>query len=106
MMDGNSHLVINASKTMQQTKLLSNEFLNKLVNRQITKLALICTEIAAKLQNYVNVSQKDSAVNSKNHLMVVCRTLAYHKYSDLELPADNRLSKSLNRHQTDSSSIR
>jgi hypothetical protein len=69
--------------------------------RQITKLALMCTsEIAAKLQNYVNVSQKDSAVHSKNHLMV-----AYHKYSDLELPADNWLSKSLNEHQTNSTSI-
>jgi hypothetical protein len=68
--------------------------------RQITKFALMCTEIAAKLQIDVNVSQKDSAVHSKNHLMVAC-----HKYSDLELPADNRLSKSLNEHQTDSRSI-
>jgi hypothetical protein len=105
-MDGYFHLVINGlltmlSKTMQQMRLLSNEFLNKFVIKQITKPALICTEIASKRQNYVNISQKDSAVHSKIHLIV-----AFHKYSDLELPADNRISKSWNEHQTDSSSIR
>jgi hypothetical protein len=107
-MDGHFHLAINGlltmlSKTMQQTRLLSSEFLYKLVIRQITKPAfkLICTEIASKWQNYVNISRKDSAVHSKIHLIV-----AFHKYSDLELPADNRLSKSWNEHQTDSSSIR
>ena len=31
----------------------------------------------------MNVSQKDSAVHSKIHLIV-----AFHKYSDLEMPAD------------------